>query len=58
MILYLIGDRSWNNIHKDNKQDIFNYFDEKYGTNDFGAILDLLGYDVRYNNDGTLTAWW
>ncbi len=58
LILYLIGDRSWNNIHKDNKQDIFNYFDEKYGTNDFGAILDLLGYDVRYNNDGTLTAWW
>lgn len=58
LILYLIGDRKWNNIHVDNKEDIFNYFDQKYGTEDLGAILELLGYDVRYNSDGTLTAWW
>lgn len=58
LILYLIGDRKWNNIHVDNKEDIFNYFDQKYGTEDLGAILELLGYEVRYNSDGTLTAWW
>lgn len=58
LILYLIGNRRWNNIHKDNKEDIFNYFDSKYETKDLGAILELLGYDVQYNSDGTLTAWW
>ena len=58
LILYLIGDRSWNIIHKDNKEDIFNYFDENYNTEDLGAILELLGYRIEYNTDGTLTAWW
>jgi len=57
LILYLIGDRPWNRIHKDNKEDIFNYFEHLY-TEDFGAILETLGYRVEYNNDGTLTAWW
>ena len=57
LILYLIGDRPWYRIHKDNKQDIFNYFKHLY-ISDFGAILEILGYEVRYNNDGTLTAWW
>lgn len=57
LILYLIGDRPWNRIHKDNKEDIFNYFEHLY-TEDFGAILETLGYRVQYNNDGTLTAWW
>ena len=58
LILYLIGDRSWNIIHKDNKEDIFNYFDENYNTKELGAILELLGYEVEYNNDDTLTAYW
>ena len=57
LIAHLIGDVSWNNIHKDNKEDIFDYFEHLY-TPDFGAILEILGYEVRYNNDGTLTAWW
>ena len=57
LILYLIGDRPWYRIHKNNKQDIFNYFEHLY-ISDFGAILEILGYEVRYNNDGTLTAWW
>ena len=57
LILYLIGDRDWNNIHKDNKEDIFDYFDEKYDTEDMGAILEVLGYRVEYTDDG-LTAWW
>lgn len=58
LILYLIGDRPWNRIHKDNKGDIFNYFDAKYGTADLGAILEVLGYRVVYENDGTLTGYW
>lgn len=59
LILYLIGDRDWNIIHKDNKGDVFDYFDEKgYSTRDLGAILETLGYDVVYENDGTLTAYW
>lgn len=58
LILYLIGNYDWSEIHKDNKEDIFDYFDTKYETNDFGAILETLGYTVEYENDGTLTAWW
>jgi hypothetical protein len=37
---------------------IFEYFDEQHGTEDLGAILELLGYDVEYLNDGTLWAYW
>lgn len=41
-----------------NKKDIFNFFDEKgYSTKDFGAILKMPGYTVKYNSDGTLTAY-
>ena len=58
LILYLIGDREWENIHTDNKEDIFDYFNAKYGTEDLGAILEILGYRVTYNSDGTLTAYW
>jgi len=58
LILYLIGNYDWSEIHKDNKEDIFDYFDTKYETNDFGAILELLGYTVEYENEGTLTAYW
>ncbi len=58
LILHLIGNYDWSEIHKDNKEDIFDYFDTKYKTNDFGAILETLGYTVEYENDGTLTAWW
>lgn len=58
LILYLIGNYDWSEIHKDNKEDIFDYFDTKYETNDFGAILETLGYTVEYENDGTLTAYW
>lgn len=58
LILYLIGDRNWYSIHKNNKRDIFEHFDSKYGTEDLGAILETLGYEVVYENDGTLTAYW
>ena len=59
LILYLIGERDWNKIHTDNKGDVFDYFDKKgYSTRDLGAILETLGYDVVYSNDGTLTAYW
>ena len=59
LILYLIGDRNWNIIHKDNKQDIFDFFNNKgYSTRDLGAILESLGYEVVYEIDGTLTAYW
>lgn len=58
LILYLIGQYDWSEIHKDNKEDIFDYFDVRYGTSDLGAILEVLGYEVEYENDGTLTAYW
>lgn len=59
LILNLIGDRSWNNIHRDNKRNIFDYFNGKgYSTVDLGAILEILGYEIVYENDGTLTAYW
>lgn len=58
LILYLIGKYDWSEIHKDNKEDIFDYFDTKYETDDFGAILEMLGYTVEYENEGTLTAYW
>lgn len=59
LILYLIGKKGWNNIHTSNKKDIFDFFDEKgYSTKDFGSILKMLGYTVKYNSDGTLTAYW
>lgn len=55
---YLIGDFYWEDIHDDNKKDIFDLFDEKYGTEELGAILEVLGYRVEYRNDGGLTAYW
>ena len=58
LILHLIGGYRWNEIHTDNKRDIFEYFDAKYGTEDLGAILETLGYEVVYENDGTLTGYW
>lgn len=58
LILYLIAEYDWSEIHTDNKEDIFNYFDAKYGTDDLGAILETLGYEVVYENDGTLTGYW
>ncbi|MGN0492136.1 MAG: hypothetical protein ACI4F7_00680 [Acutalibacteraceae bacterium] len=58
LILYLLGDYEWYEIHNNNKQDIFDYFDAKYGTEDLGAILELLGYEVVYKNDATLTGYW
>ena len=58
LINYLIGNFDWENIHDDNKEDIFDYFDEKYGTDELGAILEVLGYRVEYKNDGGLTAYW
>ena len=58
LILYLIGNHEWSEIHTDNKEDIFDYFDARYWTDDFGAILEMLGYEVEYNSDGTLTAYW
>ena len=58
LILYIIGEYDWRNISESNKEDVFNYFDKKYNTEELGVILELLGYKVRYNKDGTLTAWW
>lgn len=58
LILYLVGNYDWSEIHTDNKEDIFEYFDTQIETDDFGAILEFLGYTVEYKNDGTLTAWW
>ncbi len=58
LILYLLGNYKWPEIHDENKEDIFDYFDEKYETKDFGAILEVLGYEVVYENDEELTAYW
>ena len=58
LILYLIGNFDWSEIQKDNKADIFNYFESRYQWGDFVAILEMLGYRVEDNNDGTLTAYW
>lgn len=58
LIIYLIGEYNWYDIHDDNKEDIFDYFDAKYGTEDLGAILEMLGYEVVYENDGSITAYW
>ena len=59
LILYLIGDYTWQDIHVDNKEDIFNFLNGKiYNTSDLGSVLELLGYRVEYNDDGTLTAYW
>lgn len=59
LVLYLIGDYKWSDIHKDNKKDIFEFLDKEINnTSKLGSVLELLGYDVKYNNDGTLTAYW
>ena len=59
LILYLLGKYEWYDIHRDNKEDIFNFLDDKISdTDDLGSVLELLGYKVRYNKDGTLTAYW
>ena len=57
LILYLIGEYSWEDISSDNKGDVFDFFDEKYNTRELGNILEVLGYDVVYKNNG-LTAYW
>ena len=59
LVLYLLGKYNWSDIHKDNKEDIFDYFDKKFSdTESFGSILELLGYKIKYHKDGTLTAYW
>lgn len=59
LILYLLGNYDWSDLHTDNKEDIFDYFDAKYSeTRELGAILETLGYDVVYEDDGTLTGYW
>ena len=57
LILYLIGVYKWEDIHDDNKEDIFNYLDDRYYTDEMGAILEALGYRVVYKDKG-LTAYW
>lgn len=59
LILYLIGDYEWTDIHPDNKKDIFDFFDnQNLSTKELGAVLNLLGFGVEYNSNGTLTASW
>lgn len=59
LILWLIGDGNWDDITEKNKEDIFDYLNEKdLSTKELGKILKWLGYDVKYNSDGTLTAYW
>ena len=59
LVLYLIGDYQWSDIHKKNKEDIFNFLVKKIDdTSKLGSVLEVLGYDVKYNNDGTLKAYW
>lgn len=59
LISYLLGDYLWSDIHKDNKKDIFEFLDKNISnTENLGSVLELLGYDIKYNNDGTLTAYW
>lgn len=58
LILYLMGNHKWSDIHTDNKKDIFDFFGDKYSVKDVGAILEMLGYEVKYNKDGSLTAYW
>lgn len=58
LIIYLLGNYNWSDINDDNKEDIFDYFDEKYDVEDCGAILEVLGYEVVYKKDGSFTAYW
>lgn len=58
LIAYLIGKHDWYDINTNNKEDVFVYFDKKYGVEDLGAILEMLGYEVVYKENGGLTAYW
>ncbi|MBR2897465.1 MAG: DnaJ domain-containing protein [Oscillospiraceae bacterium] len=64
LIMHLIGGYEWRDIHTSNKKDIFDYFVDKYHTEDkydmedLGAILEVLGYEVVYSDDGDLSAYW
>lgn len=58
LILYLLGDFSLEDVSEKNKKDIINYFDEKYYNKDTGAILEMLGFTVKYKKSGGLTISW
>lgn len=58
LILYLMCDYNWSDIHNDNKKDIVEYLDEKFSVEQLGPILEVLGYKVIYKSDGTLNIRW
>lgn len=56
----LRGDYEWEYYSDEEKEMIFKFFDGYYweDISDMGEVLEYLGYDVQYENDGTLTAYW
>ena len=59
LILYLLGDFNWYDISRNNKNDIFDFFDNQgWSSSELSAILKYLGYAVETNPDGTITAYW
>lgn len=56
----LRGDYEWEYYSDEDKEMIFKFFDGYYweDISDMGEVLEYLGYDVQYENDGTLTAYW
>lgn len=58
LVLYLIGNRNWNNINSNNKRDVFDLIDSlSLSIEERGTILSFLGYRVVYDND-SFTAYW
>lgn len=57
LIICLIGEYDWSRINPDNKEDICEYFDSRYEPRDVASILDMLGYEVMLENDGTLSVY-
>ena len=60
LLLYLLGDYDWYNISNEEKEEVFDFFDDYYWEKieDMGAVLEFLGYEITYEHDGTLTAYW
>lgn len=59
LVLDLLCEYDWNYFSDDEQKAIFDYLDEIiYDTSDMGAVLELLGYEVEFEDDGTLWAYW
>lgn len=59
LVLDLLCDYDWCYFSDDEQEAIFDYLDEIISdTEDMGAVLELLGYEVEFEDDGTLWAYW